>query len=124
MAKVIFCDLIHQMHGSLGKDSPFYLRRTPSGKTTMCVKPCARPAPVPVPTPEQLEQMRLKEATEAQRKHREHFARIQKMTTELLSMPEVKAWLTKEWRKQVNKNGGKATLRGYTTCWLMQVVKD
>lgn len=122
MAKVIFTDLIRQVSGSLSKDSAYYYRRTPSGKTTICLKPGYRAPKTPELTPEQIEQQRQKAITEAQRKQQERFKSLQTMVAEIMQTEATKQWFTQKWKAQLKKSNGKSTLRGYIMSWLSEMV--
>ena len=109
MALVTFSDLIHEIHGSLGKDSAFYYRRNASGKVSVCMKPGHRAPKPPTFTPEQIAEQKMKAATEAQKRRQQLFIRAQQITKEIMATTELKALYQERWRKQKKY----PTLRGY-----------
>lgn len=78
MAIVTFSGPIQYMVGSISKDSPYYYRRTPSGKIAVCKKAGYRAPKEPELTAEQIAEIKKKAATAEQKKRRERFARALK----------------------------------------------
>jgi len=122
MARVIFNDLIREISGSLSKDSAYYYRKTPSGKTIICMKPGYRAPKVPELTPEQVEEQRQKAITEAQQRQQERFKLLRTMVAEIMQTEATKQWFTKKWQAQLKKSNHKATLRGYIMSWWSGIV--
>jgi len=118
MAQVILNDMIREIHGSLSKDSAYYYRRTPSGKTIVCMKPGCRAPRVPEPTPEQIAEQRQKAITEAQRQRRERFARVQQVASEIMATQHLRSVYMLQWRKQKKY----PTLRGYIVAQMYELV--
>lgn len=109
MAIVTFSGPIQYMVGSISKDSPYYYRRTPSGKIAVCKKAGYRAPKEPELTAEQIAEIKKKAATAEQKKRRERFARALKMVQEIMATTHLKAVYQAQWRKQKKY----ATLRGY-----------
>jgi len=122
MAIVKLNDMIREIHGSISKDSNFYYRRTPSGKTIVCMKPGQRAPKIPELTPEQVEEQRQKVITEAQRKQQERFKLLQTQVAEIMQTTATKEWFRQKWQAQLKKSNCKATLRGYIMSYLSERV--
>ena len=109
MAEVKFSGLIQGLRGSLGKESPYYLRKdSRTGKTYMCVKPGAtpdmiagivpykRPKPTVKPSPAMLTQ-------------RERFTELQRAASEIMNAPT----LRKYFENKYSSAKPRCTLRNY-----------
>lgn len=109
MAQVKLNGPFEAMSGSLGKDSPYFLRHDKrTGKTYMCIKPGAtpdmiaglipykRPKPIKKPTPKMLSQ-------------RERFTELQRAATEIMAAPT----LLKYFEKQYASARPNCTLRNF-----------
>jgi len=120
MAIVKLNDMIHEIHGSISKDSNFYYRRTPSGKTVVCMKPGQRAPKLPELTPEQVAEQRQRTKTAAQQRRIELFARACMITNEILKCREQKRFYEELAKKQKRY----ATTRGYVFAQIYALLEE
>jgi len=120
MAIVKLNDMIHEIHGSISKDSNFYYRRTPTGKTIVCMKPGRRAPKMPELTPEQIEVKRQQAATAAQQRRKELFVRAGKITSEIMKCAEQKRFYEELARRQKRY----PTTRGYVFAHVYSLLEN